>query len=83
MTGIVKEFLIKNISFWAMASLTLGLAPFLPHPHIWKQIVNISKGGEMMTGMDWFDLLLHGTPWILLITTLTLKFTDKKVQVKK
>ena len=77
-----KEFLEKNLSLWAMASLTLGLAPFVPHPHIWKQIVNISKGGGMMTGMDWFDLLLHGTPWVLLITTLVLKYTKKNQTTK-
>ena len=77
-----KEFLIKNLSLWAMASLTLGLAPFIPHPHIWKQIVNISKAGGMMTGIDWFDLLLHGTPWVLLITTLILKFTSKQTATK-
>jgi|TARA_R110000737_G_scaffold193924_1_gene215155 hypothetical protein len=83
MKDTAKEFLIKNLSLWAMASLTLGLAPFIPHPHIWKQIVNISKGGGMMTGMDWFDLLLHGTPWVLLIVTLILKLTDKKAVAKK
>jgi hypothetical protein len=83
MKDTVKEFLVKNLSLWAMVSLTLGLAPFIPHPHIWKQIANLSKGGGMMTGMDWFDFLLHGAPWVLLITTLILKFADKKTPVKK
>ncbi|MGJ8661191.1 MAG: hypothetical protein ACSHXL_04070 [Bacteroidota bacterium] len=77
MKNKTQDFLVKNISLWSIASLTLGLAPFVPHAHIWKQIVNISKGGAMMTGMDWFDLLLHGTPWILLITSLVLKYSAK------
>lgn len=50
-------------------SLTLGLAPFVPHPHIWKQIKNLWYG-RPMPALDWFDLLLHGAPWVFLIFVL-------------
>jgi hypothetical protein len=30
----------KYLSIAVVASLTLGLAPFFPHPHIWKQLKN-------------------------------------------
>lgn len=46
-----------------IAALTLGLAPYLPEPHIWKQIVNISRGA-FAEPVDWFDLALHGAPWM-------------------
>lgn len=59
----------KQLQLALMASLTLGLAPFVPHPHIWKQIQNIWYG-RTMAGMDWFDLLMHGAPWIFLIYVL-------------
>ncbi len=49
----------------AMACLTLGLAPFAP-PHIWEKLVMLSRG-ELKRAIDWFDLVMHGAPWVLLI----------------
>jgi hypothetical protein len=56
--------------FWAIASLTLGLAPFYPEPHIWGKIKWIVGGAEGMEFMDWFDVVLHGTPWVMLFYSL-------------
>jgi len=66
----------KNISLWAMASLTLGLAPFNP-PHIWGKIQWIMGGAVGMKAVDWGDFFMHGTPWILLIVALSLKLKNK------
>jgi hypothetical protein len=44
---------------------TLGLAPFSP-PHVVEKIIMLVKG-NLVKPLDWFDLLLHGFPWILLI----------------
>lgn len=48
-----------------LASLTLGLAPYYPHAHVWKQLVNLARG-TLTEPMDIFDLVLHGTPWVFL-----------------
>ena len=48
----------------AMA-LTLGLAPFVPEPHIWEKLKMLAAG-DLRRAVDWFDLLLHVTPWVLL-----------------
>lgn len=53
-----------------LLSLTLGLAPFFPEPHIWGKIKWISGGAQGMAVADWFDVLLHGTPWVLLIISI-------------
>lgn len=53
---------------WALfvfLCLTLGLAPYNP-PHLWEKLVMLFKG-TLKRPMDWFDLLLHATPWVLLI----------------
>jgi hypothetical protein len=47
--------------------LTLGLAPFLPEPHIFGKIKWLAGGGNGMGPMDYFDVLLHGFPFLLLI----------------
>ena len=49
--------------------LTLGLAPFVPIPHVWEKLMMLFQG-ELYRPMDIFDLLMHGTPWILLFLKL-------------
>ena len=50
--------------------LTRGLAPFLPEPHIWGKLRWVAGGARGMAAMDWFDLLFHGLPWLLLLRLL-------------
>lgn len=59
--------LIRNtpLLMFIMISATLGLAPFVPEPHVWQKLQMLAAG-ELHKGIDWFDLLMHGTPWILL-----------------
>lgn len=57
---------------WLVASLTLGLAPFFPEPHLWGKIKWIAGGAHGMSAMDWGDALMHGTPWLMLLVSLGL-----------
>lgn len=52
-------------SLLIIACLTLGLAPFNP-PHIWEKLQLLARG-RLVRPIDWFDLILHGTPWLLLV----------------
>ena len=54
-----------SVGIFALIALTLGLAPFLPEPHIWQKL-NMLAAGELVKPLDIFDLLLHGIPWVLL-----------------
>lgn len=47
-------------------SLFLGLAPFFPEPHLVEKIGMLQKG-ELTKAIDIFDLVLHATPWGLLL----------------
>lgn len=51
--------------------LTLGLAPFSP-PHILEKI-SMLMHGTLIRPLDWFDLLLHSLPWLLLILKLVVR----------
>jgi hypothetical protein len=44
---------------------TLGLAPFSP-PHVVEKLLMLANG-NLVRPVDWFDLLLHGAPWLFLI----------------
>jgi len=57
------------LSFAVLAALTLGLAPFVPEPHIWEKL-KMLVAGTLVRPLDIFDLCLHGAPWILLIVKL-------------
>ena len=63
----MEKFLTETMSWTLLiiACLTLGLAPYNP-PHIWKKIQMLSKG-RLVRPIDWFDLVFHAIPWILLI----------------
>ena len=52
-------------SLLIIACLTIGLAPYRP-PHLWEKLVMLSRG-ELVRPLDWFDLLMHATPWALLV----------------
>ncbi|MCS7036451.1 MAG: hypothetical protein RMJ33_04235 [Saprospiraceae bacterium] len=56
-----------------MLCLTIGLAPFVPEPHLLGKIRWVAGGAVGMQPMDWFDLLMHGFPWLLLLRLLILK----------
>ncbi len=45
--------------------LTLGLAPFAP-PHLYEKLRMLFRG-ELVRPIDWFDLFLHASPWVLLV----------------
>lgn len=53
-------------------ALTLGLAPFFPEPHLFGKIRWVMGGAKGMQLMDYFDLILHGAPWIYLIVVIVL-----------
>ncbi|WP_347924759.1 hypothetical protein [Pontimicrobium sp. SW4] len=71
---------MKLLNDWRLIillCLTLGLAPFFPEPHIVGKLRWITGGAVGMKPMDWFDVLLHGFPFILLIRLLIIKLTKK------
>ncbi|MFC3811237.1 hypothetical protein [Lacihabitans lacunae] len=68
----------KSLLTPLMASLTLGLAPFVPEPHVWGKLKWLMGGAVGMNPMDYFDLLMHGAPWLWLMYTLVKVFILKK-----
>lgn len=69
--------LLNDYRIIILLTLTLGLAPFFPEPHIWGKLKWISGGAKGMHTKDWFDLIFHGVPWLLLIRLILLKITKK------
>ena len=45
--------------------LTLGLAPFSP-PHLVEKLQMLADG-TLSRPLDWFDLVMHASPWLLLL----------------
>ncbi len=50
-------------------SLLLGLAPFTPEPHLFEKI-RLLFAGALSKPIDIFDLLMHGSPVVLLVLKL-------------
>jgi hypothetical protein len=69
--------LLKNWKLWAIASVTLGLAPFFPEPHIVGKIKWIAGGAVGMQAQDWFDFAMHGAPFVMLIISIVLNIKSR------
>jgi hypothetical protein len=59
----------QPLILFVIASLTLGLAPFVPEPHLLEKL-RMLAAGELSRPIDIFDLVMHGAPWVLLLIKL-------------
>ena len=80
----MKNQLKNNWKLFLIASLTLGLAPFNP-PHIVGKLIwifggNAFSGENIMQAQDWFDVFLHGSPWVLLFASILLNLFSSQVK---
>lgn len=53
------------LSTLVIIALALGLAPFVPEPHLWEKLKMLFSG-TLSRPIDIFDLFMHGTPALLL-----------------
>ena len=62
---------LDQVPWWAAlaAALTLGLAPFVPEPHIVEKLRMLASG-TLTRPIDIFDFCLHAAPWALFISKL-------------
>ena len=65
--------LLDALPLWALVvlCLTLGLAPFVPEPHVWEKLKMLAAG-ELTQMIDILDLAMHGVPFLLLALKLGL-----------
>lgn len=74
---MLKQIDSIPLPFFIVLSLFLGLAPFFPEPHLVEKIKMLANG-ELSKPIDMFDLLLHGTPWVLLLVKLSLLVKNRQ-----
>ena len=53
----------------ALVAVLLGLAPFVPEPHLWEKLKMLAAG-TLVRPIDIFDLLLHAATIVVLILKL-------------
>ncbi len=69
--------ILNDWKFVLIACLTLGLAPFVPEPHLLGKLRWVAGGAIGMKPLDWFDLVYHGFPFVLLLRLFILKIIGK------
>lgn len=70
--------MFRDWKTWLLLSLTLGLAPFVPEPHILGKLRWIAGGAVGMQAMDWLDFVWHGFPFVGLIWSVILHLKARK-----
>lgn len=76
---------MKLLNDWRLIillCLTLGLAPFYPEPHLLGKIRWVAGGANGMVFEDYFDLVFHGFPFVLLIRLVLLKLIKQNQKVE-
>lgn len=74
---------VKRYGVVILACLTIGLAPYVPEPHIWGKLRWILGGAEGMKSVDWWDTVQHGLPWLILLWFVIEDLTKKVLPTKK
>ena len=64
-------------SLLIVASIFLGLAPFVPEPHVVEK-TRMLVLGELVRPIDIFDLVFHSFPTVLLVLQLARKWRMKQ-----
>ncbi len=69
---------LANIPYMLLVpiALFLALAPVTPEPHLWEKL-KMLFAGTLVRPIDIFDLLLHGTPLVILVLKLSLDARHK------
>ncbi len=60
--------LLDKIPFRTAIIMTifLGLAPFVPEPHLWQKL-KMLLAGDLGAPVDMFDMLFHAAPGLVLL----------------
>ena len=67
--AIVAERSWRRLLTPLILSLTLGLAPFSPEPHLVGKLRWLAGGAVGMGAQDYFDVVMHGAPFLWLLWT--------------
>ncbi len=59
-----------------LVCLTLGLAPFVPEPHIVEKL-RMLAAGTLKKPLDIFDLLLHAAPFAVALAKLAVSLSGR------
>jgi hypothetical protein len=72
-------------NWWVVLILcaTLGLSPYQPEPHLVDRFRWAYYGGEGMHLLDYIDLLMHASPFVLLLRLVVLIVYAKLVPQKQ
>jgi hypothetical protein len=72
-TGNILNWLDKiPYALLVVLSLTVGLAPFTPMPHLAEKLIMLASG-RLVRPLDVLDLVFHACPIVLLV----LKFAHR------
>ena len=55
---------------------TIGLVPLFAEPHVWEKLRMLVQG-NLTRAIDWFDLLMHGTSWVLVVLKIWAFFSGR------
>jgi len=71
--------ILKDIPYSTLIlfAVFLGLAPFVPEPHLWEKLLLLVQG-RLQRPIDIFDLFFHALPLLVLLVKLVTEGLPRK-----
>ena len=65
----------SNFTYLVLVAILMAVLPFGEQPHLWQKLV-LLRQGYLHQAMDWFDLLMHGGPAVLVLVIGTYRLSQ-------
>ena len=66
----------SNFTYLILVAILMAVLPFGEQPHLWQKLV-LLKQGYLHQALDWFDLLMHGGPLLVVAGLLIWRVVQK------
>jgi len=66
----------SNFTYLILVAILMAVLPFGEQPHLWQKLM-LLKQGYLHQAMDWFDLLMHGGPAVVVLGMLVFRLVQR------
>lgn len=66
----------SSLAYAILIAIVMAVLPFGETPHLWQKLM-LLKQGYLHQAMDWFDLLMHGGPAVVVAGMLIFRLVQR------
>ncbi len=67
----------SNFTYLILLAIVMAVLPFGEQPHLWQKLM-LLKQGYLHQALDWFDLMMHGAPLVVVIVLFVVRLLRRR-----